>query len=202
VLGGSLNTLNPSYYSRARAELLVLAERRAARRFECLYWESQRRCTSLLASSNDAIAYTADGMHVFANRMYLELFGFGHDDEVQGLPLLDLVAAGHEGDFRDFMRGLGHSNEEQATEVLCSRNAGKPFRALMDFSRATFDGEACHQVVVQDLSERDALEAQLDRLRSRDRLTGLFNHLHFLNLLTKHINRPNLSETCSLGWSS
>ena len=39
------------------------------------YDESERRCTSLLDSSRDAIAYIHEGMHVYSNESYLEVFG-------------------------------------------------------------------------------------------------------------------------------
>ena len=44
-------------------ELKTTRQRSVARRYERLYWESQRRCTSLLDASSQAIAYVLDGMH-------------------------------------------------------------------------------------------------------------------------------------------
>ena len=38
--------------------------------------EAEKRCQLLLDSSVDAIAYVHEGMHIYANRAYLELFGF------------------------------------------------------------------------------------------------------------------------------
>jgi PAS domain-containing protein len=75
-----------------RNEFDVLEDRRSLRRIEAALNESERRCDSLIASSRDPIAYVVDGMHIRANEAYLEMFGYEEFDEIEGLPLLDMVA--------------------------------------------------------------------------------------------------------------
>ncbi|MEH6365724.1 MAG: ferrous iron transporter C, partial [Pseudomonas marincola] len=58
----------------AKRELSNLEERRARRSAEIALREAEKRCQSLLESSVDAITYVHDGMHIYANRAYLELF--------------------------------------------------------------------------------------------------------------------------------
>src|SRR5690606_24337572 len=57
----------------ANRELANLAERRARRAAEVALREAEKRCQLLLDSSVDAIAYVHEGMHIYANRAYLEL---------------------------------------------------------------------------------------------------------------------------------
>ena len=46
--------------------------------------ESERRCHALLDSSRDAITYVHEGMHIYANPVYLDTFGFPALDEIEG----------------------------------------------------------------------------------------------------------------------
>jgi PAS domain-containing protein len=65
----------------ANRELANLEERRARRSAEVALREAEKRCQLLLDSSVDAIAYVHDGMHIYANRAYLELFGYDDVDQ-------------------------------------------------------------------------------------------------------------------------
>ena len=55
--------------------------------------ETERRCDALIASSRDPIAYVHEGMHIRANDAYLEMFGYDHFEDIEGISLLDMVAA-------------------------------------------------------------------------------------------------------------
>ena len=66
----------------AKRELANLEERRARRTAEVALREAEKRCQLLLDSSVDAITYVHDGMHISANRAYLELFGYEDADEL------------------------------------------------------------------------------------------------------------------------
>ena len=52
---------------------------------------AQTQAQSLVEDSNKALAIVQEGIHVQANPEYLELFGFKSEDEIIGLPLLDLL---------------------------------------------------------------------------------------------------------------
>lgn len=66
--------------------------------------ESERQCHSLLDSSRDAIAYVHEGMHVYSNQSYLEMFDIEQSDELEGIPILDMVAPDSRDDFKVFLR--------------------------------------------------------------------------------------------------
>jgi len=48
---------------------------RNAMRLDLDFRESEERCQALLANSRDAVAYIHEGMHIYANDAYMELFG-------------------------------------------------------------------------------------------------------------------------------
>ncbi len=187
-----------------KRELNALDTIRSGRTMEHRYWESQGRCMALLDASQDAIAYIHEGMHVHANPTYVRLFGYGEQNEIAGLPLLDLVDAGDANRFKQFFRGLSKSNGSQDVEVeIAARRADDTqFKAQMGFSWASFDGEDCHQVIVKDASQRDEYRKILKQLSNRDHLTGLFNHRYFLRAVEHTISslagsrNPNTSLFC------
>ncbi len=63
-------------------ELVNLEARRQRRIAEQNLREAEKRCQLLLDSSVDAIAYVHDGMHIYANRAYSELFGYEDADDL------------------------------------------------------------------------------------------------------------------------
>ena len=97
-------------------ELLTVTAQRNDSLLENRYQESERRCMALLDSSREAIAYVHDGMHIYANSTYLDLFGYGEPDEVAGVPILDLACADDTSSFKEFIRrteGVGDRAEHR-----------------------------------------------------------------------------------------
>lgn len=158
-------------------EFEALSTRRQVRRLETSLRETERRCDALLDSSRDAIAYVHEGMHVRVNQAYLDAFGFAELDDVLGLPILDLIAGTHADDFKNTLRSLSRSEKTPPPmELLARRDNASTFTATVDFAHATFEGEACLQIVFRQQMVDAALVAQLER----DSVTGLFNRAHTL----------------------
>lgn len=165
-------------------EFDALSTRRLVRRLETSLRETERRCDALLDSSRDAIAYVHEGMHVRVNQAYLEAFGFAEVDDIIGLPILDLVAGTHADDFKSTLRGLSKGDKvPPAMELLARRDDGSTFKAMVEFAHATFEGEACLQIVFRQQTVDPALVAQLQR----DPVTGLFNRAHTLECIDEAV---------------
>ncbi|MGB5427430.1 MAG: response regulator, partial [Gammaproteobacteria bacterium] len=60
---------------------------------------SEARCHALIENSSDAVAYIHDGMHVYANRPYMDLFAIESVEEIEGTPVLDMVSEAHRDTF-------------------------------------------------------------------------------------------------------
>jgi len=147
--------------------------------------ESERRCTSLLDSSRDAIAYIHEGMHVYSNRSYLEMFDIEESDDLEGLPILDMVAAEGRGSFKDFLRGYTKNNDDlEKIDTTLLKPDGEEFSGEMEFSPARIDGEPCIQIIIrkEDVNSEE-LERQLKLLSQKDQLTGLFNRQYSVERL-------------------
>ena len=154
-----------------------LQTRRQVRRLETALRESERRCDALLDSSNDAIAYVHEGMHVRANDAYLETFGYENFDDLLGLPVLDMINANDAEEFKALLRG--HSRQEKVASQLAihaRRADGSQFEATVEFAPATFEGEPCLQIVFRRQLVDPAVLEQLQR----DPVTGLFNRARML----------------------
>src|SRR5690606_9321907 len=76
-----------------KRELANLYARRQCRIAERSLKETEKRCQLLLDSSVDAIAYVLDGMHIYANRSYTQLFGYHDSDDLAAEPMLGLIAS-------------------------------------------------------------------------------------------------------------
>lgn len=163
-----------------------LDARRSQRRLEAQMRETQRRCDMLIDSSREPIAYIHEGMHIRANQAYLEMFGFESFDDIEGMSLLDLVAPANVGEFRDLLKKLSKGEAPPPRyELTAVDSEGGEFPAVMEFSAAEYQGEACLQVIFrhQAVEADPELERELARLRERDQATGLLNRQTFLKHL-------------------
>jgi PAS domain-containing protein len=89
-----------------RREFEALVTRRGVRRLEASLRESERRCEALLDSSRDPIAFVHEGMHVRANKAYLEMFALDDFEDVEGMSILDMIASQDADDFKALLTRL------------------------------------------------------------------------------------------------
>ncbi|MES9906714.1 MAG: PAS domain S-box protein, partial [Sedimenticola sp.] len=124
--------------------------------------EAEIRSTSLIASSRDAIAYIHEGMHMHANQAYLDMFGYMDMDELEGLTILDEISEKEQPRFKSLLRTL----DEEDTELMveCKRVDGSTFKAKLNFTRATLDGEPCTQIIIGNFSQNRELEEKIELL--------------------------------------
>lgn len=143
----------------------------------------EKRCDLLLASSRDAIAYIHDGMHIYANRAYVELFGYDDGDELASMPVMDLIAHDMQVAFRDFLRE--YAADPSHNEFTCRglHADGEMFDAVLSLSAAKYDGEECTQVYIRRGTDNAELEKRLKELSAIDPQTGLFNRQHMMEQL-------------------
>ncbi|MDZ3822242.1 MAG: EAL domain-containing protein [Pseudoxanthomonas sp.] len=163
-----------------------LRTRREVRKLETALRESERRCDALLDSSRDPVAYVHEGMHIRANRAYLEMFGFDDFEDIESMPLLDLVASADAEGFKAVLKRMAKGEPPPDSLELHLRNqGGESFPGRMEFSSANYAGEPCVQLIIRKPAEDPALAAELVRLKERDLVTDLYNRTYFTSLLEK-----------------
>lgn len=169
-----------------KREFEALLMRRSVRRLEATLRETERRCDSLLDSSRDPIAYVHEGMHVRANKAYLEIFGFEDFEEVEGMSILDMIAPDDADDFKTLLKKLSKGEKPpQKLNLKAQRADGSTFDAVMEFAEATYEGEPCQQIIFRRQEANPELAKELDALRSKDLVTDLFNRQHLITELDR-----------------
>lgn len=161
-----------------------LLERRNHRETQLMLDESEKRNKALIESSKDAIAYIHEGMHIYANQSYMDLFAYEDLEELEIVPIMDLIASEHQQGFKDLLRELSKGETPgEKFNFQAKRSSGDSFKASMSFSPASIEGEPCTQVVIHQQGDSRELEEQLEAMKKQDLLTGLFNSQFFMEEL-------------------
>ena len=165
------------------------------KKLEAALHETEKRCRMLLDSSRDSICYVHEGMHIYANPTYLDIFGYTDMEEIEGTPIMDMVAPDDQQMMKEFLRNLDHSSKENETlETKMRHSDGNIFDAQMEFSPASIDGEPCTQIIIRDHADAKDLEQQLTYLSERDVATGLFNRKYFMEQLESAVSEATQGE--------
>lgn len=152
--------------------------------------ESEQRANVLIKNSKSAVAYIDQGIHIFANDPYLQLFGFESMNDIIGIPVIDLIAGGENvKGFKQFLRQFDKgSREEVEFKFESLRKDGSTFEAKLQLAAATLDGEPVTQIIIQQNSSNSAEVAKrLAEAERKDSLTGINNRHGFEEqLMTLH----------------
>lgn len=194
-----------NYEAESHLGLIIQREIQLQKQIERLYQlqrsnqETERRCEALLDSSRDAIAYIHEGMHVYSNQSYKELFGFDQDEDLEGMPILDMVGVDNRDMFKQFLR----DNCKDGTcsfsklEASLKKSDGTEFKGEMEFSPASIEGEPCIQVIIRNQVDNKELEKQLALMSQKDASTGLFNRQYFLEALEQAVKQAKEKQASS-----
>jgi diguanylate cyclase (GGDEF)-like protein/PAS domain S-box-containing protein len=163
-------------------ELSNLENRRARRKAEVDLREIDRRNQLLLDSSTAAIAYVHEGMHIYTNRAYADLFGYDEPDDFAGIPVIDLIAGEDQEKFKAFLKNFSESQEE-GKDFSCVASDDSRILASLSLSPATYDSERCTQMIFRAMTHDSQYEDRIREISSQDLLTGLYNRSYFLEQL-------------------
>lgn len=179
----------------AQHELYNLIRRRSLVRVEKKLSESERRCNLLLDSSVDAIAYIHEGMHIYINQAYADMFAYEDKSEMEGLSIIDLVSADNPNDLKDMFK-------HRVESTLACRGIkadGSKFPIVITTYPASYDGEECMQVIIRQQQEEgvnhDLLEEKIREMSSLDSLTGLYNRAYLSTLLDNAMHHIKSTES-------
>ncbi len=169
-------------------ELQNLHNRRLRRRAEVELREIARRNQLLLDSSSAAIAYVHEGMHIYTNNAYCELFGYDDTEDFAGIPIIDLIATEDQEPFKKFLKSFEHRGED-VEEFTCITKGGSKILSSLALSPATYDGEACTQMIFRSMTDESELENRIKEISSQDLLTGLYNRVFFVEQLDAAVDQ-------------
>lgn len=171
-----------------KREFFSLDQWRSSRQLELQLQESEKRCQSLLANSKDAVAYVHEGMHIYANQAYMELFGNTDFAELEGTPIIDMIDSSQQNQIKTFLRefSLNETSKNQL-ELKLVHSSGEKIDATLEFSPASYDGEPCTQILIRSAGDTAELEEQINYLHQHDLITSLYNHQYLMEELKKAI---------------
>ncbi len=179
-------------------ELKNLSDRRSKRQAEILLKDAEKRCMLLLDNSQDAIAYLHEGMHIYTNKVYIELFGYKSFDDLECLPVMDLIASGDHVKFKQFLKEFKNKaiNSHQLS-YLAKRNDDFEFDVDISLSAAKYDGETCIQVIIRPkpIPLVDIKEQKQVVLKNHDAVTGLRNLVLFNEQIECAIKKATKTKT-------
>ena len=178
-------------------ELHVAEERRKHQKMSLALNEVENKNRTIIEGSREAICYCQDGMHIDANKAYLNMFGYQDLGELEGVPVLNLVDKSDHVRFKDYLRKINSPNPPEPQEFLAAKKDGQHFHAELAISPIVLNGENCTQFVVIDVSKRKAVENRLQYLNQHDPLTGLYNRHHFTQELSKALEKVKQDDSRS-----
>jgi len=151
--------------------------------------ECERRSRELVAATGEAVAYIQEGIHVQVNPVYQELFGYASLDDLEGFPLLDLIAGEYHAQVGAGLRiqEQGETGGPAELYLQCVRADGERFDARLRLSRSKLEGEPCVRVIVQEFSS-DTVQMIPESL---DAETGLPNRAALVEQLEARLADPD-----------
>jgi len=183
-------------------ELRAIADKKLRTEASSTLKEIEKRNELLLDSSRDAIAYITDGMHIYANNAYMDLFGYDDPDELSCIPVIDLIKSEQHDEFKHILKA--HAKGEPVDEFNFHgvKESSETFDAIMTLTPSQYDGEDCTQLYIKMTESDDGeLAERLKELSVTDRATGLYNQEHLLEaLVSSTAQAANSNEIFSLAY--
>jgi diguanylate cyclase (GGDEF)-like protein/PAS domain S-box-containing protein len=147
--------------------------------------EAEARSRQLLDDSRDAIAYIHEGAHMYANPVYVDLFGYANAEDLQGVTLMDLVERNDRDRLKRFLRySTKQGKGLEPIELTGVGSNGYEFPIAMSCTPTRIDDEPCLQIVVSEAGQGH----QTISLGYHDPLTELYNRSFFIEQLNKRLS--------------
>ncbi len=170
--------------------------RQQRRRADLRMKDAERRSQQLLDSSRDAIAYVQDGMYLYANQSFAECFGYEDRDDIECMPIIDMVEAADQERVKQFLKDFTLKSDDAESSQLTfnSQNAnGHQAPIKVDVAHAMYDDENCIQFLIQakqaNQADNEQLQAELQKIKDQDLVTGLYNRVYLVGQLEREVSR-------------
>lgn len=161
--------------------------------------ELESKHQALLDGSQEAVCYSHDGMHTSTNAAYLAMFGYESKEELEEVPVLNLVDKADQAKIKEYLRKPDKDKHTtKPRECSAIRKNGERFPAQFSLCLVDVGGETILQIVVTDLSKHKKNESKIQYLNQHDPLTGLCNRHFFLLELDKAVTAAKTGSYSSM----
>lgn len=190
VSAGARDVIRKNYSTRLipaiERELDVVELKRQLKAAQNKVAEMEGQNSAIVSGTQEAVCYCHDGMHIKANQAYLTLFGYTGMDELETIPVLNLIQKKDQAEFKNYLKKAARNQApESPLELGAICKDGKTRQLAARFSTVSLNNEDCIQITFDDISQRKATEDRLQFLTQRDPLTGLYNRHFFGTQLTR-----------------
>lgn len=136
--------------------------------------EAAQRFQGFLSATSDGVAYVTEGIHAEVNAAYARLFGYELPAELEGLPVMDLVANADRERMKARLRAFEQGKVDlEPLELHLARRDGETFIGELRLSPMQNDGENGLQILIPvappatEASGDDSLQVELGELQAR-----------------------------------
>ncbi len=141
--------------------------------------ESEERYRTAIEYSNDGVAITQEGKHVYVNRRFLEMFGYSGPEEILNKSIADAPHM-HPADLKRVVEWNSQRSHGLAVpssyEYKAVHKDGRTLHVEVSSARITYHGKAASLSYMRDITERKQAE---DALRdSEAKFRQLFNTMN------------------------
>jgi len=167
------------------------AEQKKLQQLKSSFNDLENLYATLMETYEAPVAYLHEGIHVHVNQAYRELFGLHPDEEIEGIPLMDLLPASEQLVVKQFLqrhkRGeTTGDNNTQAIQIDDNEH-------IMEIADVFYDGEPCQQIIIKPASgtrETSQLTEQFNYLAIYDIASGLYTRNHLIEQLEACLANP------------
>lgn len=144
---------------------------------------------AMVSGTQEAVCYCHEGMHIEANNAYLSMFGYDTLEDLEVIPVLNLIDKTDQKKFKDALRKISKGKTlDGPLSLKANKQDGEAIYIEAAFAPVKLKGEDTIQITFSDISARKATEDRLQYLTQRDALTGLYNRHFFTKSLTQAFN--------------
>ena len=152
--------------------------------------EHEQRARTLLDNAHEAIAYIHEGAHIYANPLYLELFGYSDEQDLQSVMLMNLIDRPDRDRLKSLMRrSMKETRPLPPVELTGVHSSGGQFPIQLGCIPTKLNDEPCLQIIIAMPDKPLAtVEPAGDgptpvEISTVDELTGLQNRRSFVQKL-------------------
>jgi diguanylate cyclase (GGDEF)-like protein/PAS domain S-box-containing protein len=144
---------------------------------------------SLKQVTVEAIADVQEGIVVNANPSWLELFGKQSDDDLTGLPIMDICSEADRPALKGALVACQKGKWQDTDLVInCKHEKGSEFPVDFRLEIVEHDGELAVRMLIAPTVEEDKTPISLvEQAIQRDQVTGFYNQQHFLHVANKRV---------------
>ena len=142
----------------------------------------EKRHQLLLDSATHPFSYIHEGMHIYCNQHYANLFSYTDTADITTTPLLDLVSPEDSPRLKQLLSQTLTSPE--SINIQAKPNSTESFPVEMLFTPIYYDDTPCLQLSIRQASSNTA---HADKIQNQDLLTQLYNKAYFMTKVEEAI---------------